>query len=127
MRKGYADPLPNEGENEFLKELNNLCVLYPDTKHVVSRFKDKFTIENLPELEKQLKELESSGCTGYTYIMLSACFKALTSLKIADMYRDFKLKVQSGVGNLFVPTKNLRESSDKKAIPVATEPIKMVV
>jgi hypothetical protein len=54
---------------------NGVC-LYPDG-HIVSPFKDKYMIEDLPTLEKEAKDCETKGYTGYHYSVLMACIKLL--------------------------------------------------
>jgi hypothetical protein len=66
--------------NDFLDSINTSCVLYEDTKHVVSCFKDKFTFADLPELEKQMKHLEDTDCTGHYYCVIKDCIEALKSV-----------------------------------------------
>jgi hypothetical protein len=52
------------------------CVLYPDG-HIVDNFKDRFTKEDLAELEKKAKELEEKGFTGHSYSVICSCIRAL--------------------------------------------------
>lgn len=56
------------------------CVLYPDG-HIVNNFKDRFTKDDLPDLEQEAKDLERKGYTGHHYSVVCSCVSALKGEK----------------------------------------------
>jgi hypothetical protein len=72
------------------------CVLYPDG-HIVNNFKDRFTKDDLPELEKSAKELEASGCTGHHYSVVCSCISALKGEKPPEWLSEREVAEGRGV------------------------------
>lgn len=60
------------------------CVFYPDTKHIVNMFKDKFTIQDLPQLEAEAEDLKMKGYTGHHYSVVLSCIEALSKCYEGD-------------------------------------------